>query len=173
VPFCSYRGLDFSLEMLFEDLSSFRSRDNESIRVLQATANRTILISSRKSAPTSDLMQALEKSIPGDTYNRLEVLTTKYDAADAFTTQETDNASNDARPMAVLSGKNWSPDQVAEQIEGDLGRDYNVTLLPALQPSTDHALYCRKISLSDLTDDRERFLCLLLVLPHSARIDPD
>ena len=171
VPFCSYRGLDFSLEMLFEDLSSFRSRERESIRVLQATANPSILISAKSAAPTKVLMQALEESIPSETYDRLEVLTTEYDAADAFSLQDSEKSGNDARPMAVLSGKNWSPGQVVEQIESSLERNYSVTLLPVLQTSTDHALYCRKISLSDLTDDRDRYLCLLLVLPHSARID--
>ncbi|MFP6764765.1 MAG: hypothetical protein VB858_14160, partial [Planctomycetaceae bacterium] len=178
VAFCSDRGLEFSLKMLFKDLGSFISLPNDDVSILQATPNRTLFVSGRRNGPTQELQQALNQSILGGRYGNLEVEFTKYDPADAFDPETPDARANDARPMAVLEGDNWSPENITEQIAGELGHQYDLKVLPELTPSTDHALYCRKIFLSALTadgpdqaDNRKRFLCLLLVLPHSASLE--
>lgn len=169
VPFCSYRGLDYSLEMLFKDGSSVPG-NRVTIQLRETDINQTILISGRKAAPVDELMQGLGTSIPSETYSRLEILTTQYEANDAFDLRNPDATGNDARPMAVLSGTNWSPDNVASQIEEDLGGNYDVTLLPALDPSVGHTLFFRKIYFSDLTFDSDQVLSLLLVMPHERRL---
>jgi hypothetical protein len=171
IAFCSYRGLDFSLEMLFEDVRSFRNREKKSISELRATPTDTLLISGKDRASTTDLLTALEKAIPGETFDKLEVLKTKYDEKDAFDPAISDASGNDARPMAILHGEGVSATSLQSLLKEKLTGRYDVTRLPALDTSTDHALYCRKIYLDDRTGGSDRFLCLLLVLPHSTSMD--
>jgi serine/threonine protein kinase len=167
IAFCSYRGLDFNLEMLFEDVRSFRKREKKSLRELRATPTKTLLISGQDRASTADLLTALENSIPGETFDKIEILKTKYDQNDAFDPSDPDPAGNDARPMAILHGEDLSASSLRKLLEAKLSSGYEVTQLPALDSSTDHALYCRKIFLDERSGDSDRFLCLLLVLPHS------
>jgi serine/threonine protein kinase len=171
IAFCSYRGLNFNLEMLFEDVRSFRKRQKKSISELRATPTDTLLISGKDRASTADLLAALEKSIPGETFGKLEVLKTEYDENDAFDPADSDPSGNDARPMVILHGVGLSAASLQSLLKEKLSARYDVARLPALDASTDHALYCRKIFLDDRTGGSDRFLCLLLVLPHSTSMD--
>lgn len=169
IAFSSYRGLDFNLEMLFDDVKNFRSRAKESISELRATPHRTLLISSKQRGKSSELLSALEKTVPGDTLDSLEILKTEYDKPDSFVVDDPDAEKNDARPMAVLSGDEWSPASVQLLLKEKLPGKFEVTQLPNLDPTSDHALYCRKIFFDP--GNTERYLCLLLVLPHTTSLD--
>lgn len=171
IAFSSYRGLDFNLEMLFDDVKNFRSRQKKSISELKATPHQTLLISSRQRGKSSELLGALEEIVPGDTLDSLEILKTEYDKADSFVADDPEAGKNDARPMAVLSGDEWSPASVQSLLKDKLSGKFEVTQLPNLNPSSDHALYCRKIFFDP--GDPERYLCLLLVLPHTTSLEAE
>ena len=167
IAFCSYRGLEFDLEMLFEDVRSFRNRETKSISVLRATPSDTLLISGKERGTTTNLLTALENAIPGETFDRLKILKTKYEQNDDFDPANADVSGNDARPMAVLYGDGLSATSLQSLLKEKLTARYDVTRLPSLDTSSNHALYCRKIFLDDRPGVSDRFLCLLLVLSHS------
>lgn len=169
IAFCSYRGLDFPLEMLFDDVKNFRSRRKRSISEFRATPHQSLLISGRQPGESSELLAALEEALPGDTLDSLKILKTEYDEPDRFVPDAPDPDSNDARPMVVLSSDNWSPATVEAILKERLPGRFAVSPLPNLDSASDHALYCRKVFFDP--GDTERYLCLLLVLPHSASLN--
>ena len=170
IAFSSYRGLDFNLEMLFDDVKNFRSRQKKFISELKATPHQMLLISSKQRGKSSELILNLEESL-GDSLDSLEILKTEYDKPDSFVADDADADKNDARPMAVLSGDDWSPGSVESQLKDTLPGKFEVTQLPNLDPSSDHALYCRKIFFDP--GNPERYLCLLLVLPHTTSLEAE
>ena len=66
--------------------------------------------------------------------------------------------------MAVLAaGGSGDAEALHERLTNKLGTEYQCQVVPGLPSSPRYAFYCRKLFYDD--SHRERFLCLLLVLP--------